>query len=265
MANIELTKTLSNRPDFRPIPMENNGINISDFDGDIYRVFSLGRFKQLLKTSQLGLVNPSMWDDPFENFFLKANVVESDSSVSSLENLYKSWYGQCWTYTRESDAIWRIYGGESKQGVRVKTNIRKLFSSFWNEADIHSRNKYYIGAVKYHSRNEIEELMRKTSFLDVAIGGRNHVFAELLCVKRLEFAHEDEVRLLYNDLEGFEDGRVYNKIIKYNEVFEEVCIDPRIALEEYKLIKGELISLGCEIPITQSDLYRVEFEPIRLM
>jgi hypothetical protein len=249
--------------------MENNAINIGDFDAgdfdrDIYRIFSLGRFKELIENNELVLVRPSIWDDPFENFFLKGNTIDGDGNLVSLEHLYNSWYGQCWTLTPESDALWRIYSPD-KQGVRIRTNMRKLFSVYWDDQDIHSRNKYYIGVVNYYSRKEIEKLLRELTFVDAAIGGRNIVFAELLCLKRLEFQHESEVRILYNDIHGFEEDGLYRRTIDYNQLFEEVCLDPRLELTEFNLIRDELIKLGCKLPIIQSNLYRVDFAPIRMM
>ena len=105
--------------------MEDNGINIVDWEATIYRVFSMQWFTHLITTRTNGLVNPSMWEDPFENFFLKNKAIASDGSVISLESLTESWYGQCWTRNRDSDAMWRIYS-PSKDWVRVSTTINKI-------------------------------------------------------------------------------------------------------------------------------------------
>jgi hypothetical protein len=109
--------------------LQDNGIDIDDWDAPIYRVYSMHRFKSLLNTKTNGLVHPSLWKDPFENFFLKCKAVASDGTFVSLESLSESWYGQCWTKNRDSDAMWRIYS-PNKDGVRVSTTIRKLFVSF---------------------------------------------------------------------------------------------------------------------------------------
>ena len=85
--------------------MEENGIDIVDWDAQIYRVYSIKWFTDLITTNKNGLVNPSKWEDPFENFFLQNQCVASDGTIVSLESLSNSWYGQCWTRNSDSDAM----------------------------------------------------------------------------------------------------------------------------------------------------------------
>src|SRR5690242_11445926 len=116
------------------VQMEQNGISIEDWDARIYRIFNKNRFVEMLKTKSNGLVHPSKWDDPFENFFLKCSAKDKEGRAVSLEPLHRSWFGQCWTTNEDSDAMWRIYSHDQK-GVRVGTTIRKLFSSFYKPDD----------------------------------------------------------------------------------------------------------------------------------
>ena len=243
--------------------------NILDIDTDnidrkIYRIFSIERFKQLMCSEELVLVNPSKWDDPFENFFLKGNATDESGKLFSLKTISNSWYGQCWTYTEESDALWRIYS-PNKDGVRVSTTIQKLFSCFWDQEDQYAGLKYFIGQVSYHDRHFIESLMSKFTFTGLAMGGQNDNFARLLCIKRKEFEHEDEVRILVNDIDHNigKDG-CYKQPFDYTKVFDSICLDPRLDADDYEKIKGEFISMGCRISISQSELYKVSFSPIRL-
>ena len=246
--------------------MEDNVLDIDNLDQEIYRIFSIKRFIQLMCSKELVLVNPSKWDDPFENFFLQANAIDSNGQIVSLEELANSWYGQCWTCNKESDALWRIYSPK-KDGIRVSTTIRKLFSSVWNEEDGFSSLKYFIGKVSYHSRCSIESFMGDTSFWSIATGGQNNGFAKLLCIKRPEFSHENEVRILINDVEENkigENGCYSIKPFDYTKVFNDICLDPRLDKNCYMKIKDKFISMGCSIPITQSELYKVSFKSIRL-
>ncbi len=243
--------------------MHKNIFDIEDIDQKIYRIFSVKRFKELLASKKLVLVNPDRWDDPFENFFLKANAVEPNGTLISLEELSKSWYGQCWTYTKDSDALWRIYSPK-KCGIRVTTTIRKLFSQAWHEGDKFNTLNYFIGAVTYKNRGDIEDLMNNTSFLDIAFGGQNDGFAKLLCIKRSEFSHENEVRLLINDNNNQGKNGCYKIEIEYHEVFEEICLDPRLEDSKFLNLKAEIGKFSGSIPITQSDLYKVSFVPIKL-
>lgn len=64
-----------------------NYMNFINIDQPIYRTYSAQRFVALLKTSSDALVNPAMWEDTFENFFLKSNVQVSATEVASLKTL----------------------------------------------------------------------------------------------------------------------------------------------------------------------------------
>jgi hypothetical protein len=243
--------------------MEDNIFDIDDLDRKIYRIFGIDRFKELMETKELVLVNPKKWDDPFENFFLKANAIEPNGKIVSLEGIADSWYGQCWTYNEESDALWRIYS-PNKDGIRVSTTIRKLFACLWDESDSFRSLMYFIGKVSYKDRSEIEDFMAKTSFLDAAFGGQSYKFARLLCIKRTEFSHENEVRILINDIKKNGKDGCYRVFFNYQDILEDVCIDPRLNTANYSALKDELKNRGCTLQITQSELYKVSFKPIRL-
>jgi hypothetical protein len=128
--------------------MINNGLGIENWDCPIYRIYTYERFKDMITTKTNGLVNPAKWDDPFENFFLKQNAITSNGKLVSLASLYDSWYGQCWTKHRDNDAMWRIYS-PNKDGIRVATTIRKLFSGFYDVSDKFANMKFLIGTVEY--------------------------------------------------------------------------------------------------------------------
>lgn len=241
-----------------------NAININNLDTPVYRIFSFERFFELITTKQLVLVQPSMWDDPYENFFLKTEVVSDDGELGSLENLCNSWYGQCWTENEDTDAMWRIYSPE-KRGVRVKTTIRKLFLTLYDTSDINCSLKYFIGKVNYKDKEEIIEFMKSTTFSEFILGGQNTQFAEVLCTKRTAFSHENEVRLIVDDI-GDKNGRggLYKINITPEELFEEVCLDPRLSSSDFVNLRAKLHGMGVSTNIIQSDLYKLDLPRLKL-
>jgi Protein of unknown function (DUF2971) len=237
--------------------MNTNGLNIRDWDTQIYRVFSLDWFKDMITRKRNGLVRTSKWDDPFENYLLKCKVDMGDGSIADLESILNAWYGQCWTFQRDSDAMWRIYSSR-KTGIRVSTTIRKLFAAMCDTTDTFARHKYFIGEVQYESRADIEKFLKTTSFVQLVDAGRADIMARTLCTKRKEFDHEKEVRILF-----FETGNVHSRAVinfpfAYDEVLDEVVCDPRLEPAEFEKLRTELGRLGCTLSIGQSDLYKID-------
>ena len=127
-----------------------NYINISaeEKGKNIYRVIPVCWLLELFKTKKNTLLKPALWDDPFENFILKGLGRLSNGKTASL-GMRDLLYGQCWTLRRESDAMWRIYSSD-KNGVKIRTTIKKLFESLYNVMPSRSRDvSCFIGKVKY--------------------------------------------------------------------------------------------------------------------
>ncbi len=247
--------------------IEDNVLNDLDLDTKIYRIFTFDRFKELITSNELVLVNPEMWDDPFENFFLKANAIDTTGNIVDFSNLRQMWYGQCWTTNEDTDAMWRIYSPD-KNGVRVSTTVRKLFNTIYNKYDKFASLKYFIGKVNYGTKEQLNEFMNQNSFLNIAMGGQNDGFAKLLCIKREAFEHENEVRILVNENDEKkrkELNGLYKIQIDKSNLIDDICLDPRLTKDAYNNNEAEIKKLFQSSPkIFQSDLYQFDLLPIDL-
>ncbi|MDZ3810609.1 DUF2971 domain-containing protein [Klebsiella pneumoniae] len=199
-----------------------------------------------------------------------ASTLKSPSYTKSvswqhyLESLCNSWYGQCWTENEDTDAMWRIYSPE-KRGVRVKTTIRKLFLTLYDTSDTNCSLKYFIGKVNYKDKEEIIEFMNSTTFSEFILGGQNTQFAEVLCTKRTAFSHENEIRLIVDDI-GHKHGRggLYKINITPEELFEEICLDPRLSSSDFLNLRAEIQGMGVTTNIIQSDLYKLDLPRLKM-
>ena len=242
----------------------NNMLDIPDPDAPLYRIFSKKRFLEVVQDRQNPLVKPRLWDDPFENFFLRSEISDPSGNKISIEGLAEDWYGQCWTLNEDTDAMCRIYSHE-KNGIKVRTTIRKLFESFYDATDHYAALKFFIGMVKYQKEAEIANFMGRTSFTDIAFGGQATGFARLLCVKREAFEHEREVRLLFQDTDPRRStGNVVRFDFDVNAICDEVTVDPRLDAAGVAALKSEIMAAGCTIPVSQSTLYRMPKFTLRL-
>ncbi|WP_272524383.1 DUF2971 domain-containing protein [Providencia sp. PROV216] len=241
---------------------EKNVLHINDIDIPIYRIFSIERFKEMIKTNELGLVRPSMWEDPYENFFLKTQVDFGNGDLASLEEIEKTWYGQCWTQNEDTDAMWRIYSRE-KDGIRVKTTVRKLFSAIYDNSAAFPDLQFFIGKVQYKTKQEIIQLIETITFTDVYLGGQNDKFAKLLCIKRDSFEHENEIRILINEPDSTTElDKIYKVSIKPEDLFDEICLDPRLFKNDFLNLKADIELMGVKTKIIQSDLYKLDIPMI---
>jgi hypothetical protein len=119
--------------------------------------------------------------------------------------------------------------------------------------------------VDYKTENEIRAMMKRLTFNDVTFGGQGEKFADLLCIKREAFKHEEEVRILFQDLEQKRGlGQLFKYDLDVNNVFEEVVLDPRLTEASSEAVKCSLMSAGCKCPISQSPLYQAPRFVIRM-
>ena len=227
-----------------------------DRNAPIFRIITKARLLDVLKRRELTLVRPAKWDDPFENFLLQCRVELAGGLTASLEGMREQLYGQCWTMLQESDAMWRIYA-PTKDGVKIRSTAGKLYDAIYDPRNDFAPLSYYLGKVEYYEEQDIIDLIsdpKRSGALVFDSSGKGQVHA--LLIKRLEFAHEEEVRLIYrSNVSGGPDTVSFS--VDPNDLFEEMTIDPRLSDADAQLLTEELRRHGYSGPVAQSGLYRL--------
>jgi len=250
--------------------LDNNFINIQQAERDksIYRIVSLGRLFDIFKNRKLMLVQPKLWDDPYENCILQGKFFFSGVGMVSIA--YRSkFYGSCWTLHDETDAMWRIYA-PNKDGVKIKTSINKLFNSLLDTRNnLHFKDREcFIGKVTYETEAGIVDFFHRLSTSDdkkLLFVDRTMISQVMtLLIKREAFVHEKEVRLIYYDQQNECRNRrngcceeIFQYEIQPESLFEEIIFDPRMDIGKYKQVSECFQQkFSWDLPIKQSTLYR---------
>ena len=230
-------------------------------DTPVYRVFSKQRLFEMFTDKKLTLVAPKKWEDPFENFLSKCKATVDGIPNVDIGPLFKNFYGQCWTLNPESDVMWRIYS-HTKDGARVSTTAGRLLRSIYNPSDPVSSMSYYIGSVGYETENDLRTLFEHpTTASGVALDATGRGQATTLFLKRNEFEHEAEVRLLYQfNKDGCSDQCpevIWQFAIDPNALFDDVLFDPRMDETVFPAEAQRLRALGFTKSVKQSTLYKL--------
>lgn len=244
-----------------------NSINLA-LDDTIYRIFSIDKFKKTLTSKKLCLVRPSKWQDPFENFLLNSTGRLDDGTLVGFESIRDKYYGQCWTLKKECDGLWRNYKGTEPSAIKVKTTVRKLMNEFYDLTNKFHELSYFIGKVDYVTDTEIENFFKNE--LDIMNFQSGVEFVQTLLIKRLSFAYEEEVRIIFGKpsvgsvnlttiKNPWDDSDLFFVNIDPNTLFEEIEIDPWLPNSEYENLKQEIKDIGFIGHITRSSLYDKPF------
>jgi hypothetical protein len=224
-------------------------------DKQLFRVISIERLLELFTKKELVLVKPSAWDDPFENFILNAADETEDGRAHTL-NQREDIYGQCWSETRESDAMWRIYS-QNFTGVKIRTTIGKLYKTLkLNESP--NRQSIFIGKVAYKNQKDLVDLaqdrieMRNNLMHNGKVG-----LAKTLLFKRKEFAHETEVRIISICEKLKPQDEVFRTPIDPFDFIDQIVFDPRMNLELFEVYKSHFKKIGFKDSIIRSTLYEL--------
>lgn len=228
----------------------------------IYRFMGFESLEEILLSRAITLVKTKYWEDTYENFFFKSELI-LDEVPFDLTHVQERIFGSCWTKNRETDALWRIYS-HNKCGVRVRSTIEKLAHSIQQEFHKSIAWSACIGEVRYVTLGELEKYAQEYSDEDfVAETGK--FYKESMFIKRREFEHEDEIRIILRvKEEKFDICEVVPLHISPENVIEEITFDPRISDGLYNLFISKLRLIGYERIANKSDLYSQKRLEIRL-
>lgn len=223
----------------------------------LWRVFPVSRLLEVCTTNELALVSPSRWEDPYENFLSQCTVAIG-TEVGSLASLTRGAVGQCWTRQEtESDATWRIYAPREERGIRVRVTAIDLLKTIWDENPLDANLSCFLGAVNYWPTDQIHDWVKNLKVGDALLESSGKAIAETLLVKRNEFAHENEVRLLHFK-HGVDEARetVRRFPCDPNSLIMEMMLDPRLSRTEADSLTKLIRCAGYQGKLNHSALYR---------
>lgn len=254
--------------DIRPISVFQDNYNkIGDFatGGKFYKYMSLEIALQCLRGQNIWFVEPSKWQDKYENYFYKAEILGYD--ISENNPLV---YTTCVTNRKESESAWKIYAynsqGLASRCVEFIINRKKFRDSLVDcKYRMDSKEKYdrnlkdefdiYEGVVVYKDEQIITNLPKETikrNTVDIDNDYYHAYFDDfsfqnylnLLLLKRVAFEHEHETRIFIvnksfdpNSKKG-EDH--LDLQLDWREFIEGVRFDANCSAFERKLLEEEL-------------------------
>lgn len=225
----------------------------------LYRIMRFDHLLSLFRDKENVLVPPAKWDDPFENFVLKSPAIMPTGEVVEW-GFREDFYGQCWTFHKASDAMWRIYspGGDGTppegRGVRIRTTAETLLRSLAVAAGPHAPQQAFLGRVRYLTQDKMKDFGNRAIRLPLNAAD----FARTLLVKRLAFRHEREARLLFladRHRDRLTEGR-FHYPVNPHELVHQIMLDPRLTRDEAEALKAKIrAETQFEGPILHSGLY----------
>ena len=243
-----------------------NGLNGQDY---VYKYIPLKYLILLVENKELRIDKVSKWEDPYENFFLKSYFYTSASFYKqivqvSTDEIRNRTYGQSWTMIEESDAMWRIYSNKDdieNIAVRIKIKIDNLFDIVYTSDKCMATTS--IGPVNYKTNLDIINWLGNLKNEKNLIPKFPKYAKESLFIKRIPFAHEEEVRIIISKDTQTPAEEFLSYDIPDLNVIEDFILDPRLNKEVEEQITQELKDIGVDRhKIKKSSLY--EFTPVDL-
>ena len=243
---------------------------MSDYCDNAHRpIYKYIRFKyiqKMLKNRTIFVSKITKWEDVYENFFLKQKFcTECGMEISQelLSDCFPGIFGQSWTLQKSSDAMWRIYSQIAEgsdlddTAVRIETTPQKLLTQI-GQYNSEGTLGLLLKAVEYKSSEEIDEWLTKIQ--PITKNNMADLIIKSLFIKRLDFQHEKEVRLIAHKKNDDKSSRhdYFESVIDPFFMISEYVVDPRVDDVKYEQMKNLLVQLGVEAQrIRKSQLYKL--------
>ncbi|HPH81526.1 MAG TPA: DUF2971 domain-containing protein [Flavobacteriales bacterium] len=216
----------------------------------IYRFITLDRLIDVLKSNRFAFVNPSIWTDPFEKFFLEREFIIDDQHyyLPAKDKVF----ALCVSGTLNSEAFWKVYAPK-EDGVRLTFNAEKLVTNFLDQlmdADV------YIGKVNYQITRQfysltIDKEKLKSEILSKKVGENQ---LRLFMKKRKSFLYEDEIRILVVPHKKSRPAPVFMADCDLLTFTSEFNLDPRMGKNHVDVWKKFFLQ-EFNLKVSHSQLY----------
>lgn len=239
---------------------------IGDFatGSKFYKYMTLENALQCLRGGNIWFVEPSKWNDKYEEYFYKATI-DGSKCTERTPIVYTT----CVTNKKDSESAWKIYAynseGLASRCVEFILNREKLRDALLkSKYRMDSKEPYkklkddydiFEGVVKYKDEQIIEQLpkpkiKRNTTEVD---NDWYHAYFDsfsfdkymnLLLLKRNAFEHEQETRLFvvkkdFDSSLNKEEGHIDIQL-PWKDIIEGVRYDANCSKFEKKLLEEEL-------------------------
>lgn len=257
-----------------PSDLEAQGfLRLSDPDEPLFRVFPYWFLEEGIRLRQLVLVDPALWEDPFER--LPQQIGLNDATTIPWRQIFlaaylRTLFAQSWSLSGSSDTLLRAYSRVHKdphikrnltprdEGVRVQSTARKLLAVLRRGHASANESNSFVGRVSYAPQADILQTCANW------VGARGAAFfstgrprAELSLLKRVEFAHEAEVRLIFIEERDGSHEQLLRVPADSNDFIDEIQFDPRLEGFEAKEHESALRALGYAGPVTHPTTYNL--------
>ncbi|MCB9914356.1 MAG: hypothetical protein H6828_04280 [Planctomycetes bacterium] len=243
-------------------------LTADDLTRHIFRTVKWAHLLDLIENNRLVLVRPTQWQDPFESLMLRQAQLH-DAPESSSRVL--RWFGgdlfaSCWTWNPETDFAWRAYSAHCGDAVIVKSTVGKLQLALQEWAGPHAYRDCAIGEVMYRPAVELLSIVSSRGFQQTNESDDTvHTRALGLLMKRPEFQHEQEVRVIAECADESRLRRAGGDVlldipIDANNLIESISLDPRLEPAVCRGAKAAILSAGYKGGASQSSLYRLPWD-----
>lgn len=240
-------------------------------DSDIlWRYLSFPKFVSMLKSQSLFFTRVDKFEDPFEGakgiadneskwdesykVFLQQMITHlskridipyktheqieaccasllSDIKIANAISRQHT-YVNCWHKNDfESEAMWKLYCPDIKQGIAIKTTYGKLFDA------LNKKRYIQIGEIQY------------IDYTNKLLEGDDAFW-----YKRKSFEHEKEVRAIIHHYQGLEEPMGLNIPVPINDLINSIYISPMAPQWFVEIVKDVSGKYGLSKPILQSQM-----------
>lgn len=235
--------------------IENKPKNKTDktiMNQNLYQILPLEYLDAILVNKKIRFNNIFMsWDDPYELYLFRNHPKHDDQLDEYIKRIQDSFFGQCWSSMRNSDALWQIYS-KDKRSVRIRTKLQTLFDVIEQNA-LGDYTPYY-GWIKYETQKVIKEkkknIINKKNWIKEA-----GVVKDSLFIKRNAFSYEKEFRVILQTALNAENRSYLEINIDPEHFIDQIAFDPRMDFKLFECKKKIYEKWFSSKKIVRSDLY----------